>query len=169
MNNHENEEVRPILTQRPRPESVTMDDDMYYEYIGTMLEIRLSSGADELTSRAWPVEAEVRQWDGEEGSFYVQVSNDELVRAGITPEEAVDDKEYPHHTQLGEIGEDRAQILQNDLHLFEYQVTLDLQKWSWGTHQTGYLLIGGTLRALLHARFAGWGLAPPLNQFHISF
>ena len=146
-----------------------MDDDMYYAYIGTMLEIRLASGSDELSSKTWGVDAEVRQWDGEGGSFFVQVSNDELARAGITPEEAVDDKEYPYHIQWGEIGEDRANVLQNDLHSLGYQVTLDLQKWSWGTHQTGYLLIGGTLRALLQARFAGWGLAPPLNQFHISF
>ena len=61
MNNHQNEGVRPILTHQPRPEGITMDDEMYYEYIGIMLEIRLSSGADGLISRTWPVEAEVRQ------------------------------------------------------------------------------------------------------------
>ena len=61
MTNHQSDEVRPILTHQPRPEGVTMDDDMYYEYIGTMLEIRLSSRADELSSRTWAVEAEVRQ------------------------------------------------------------------------------------------------------------
>ena len=161
--------VRAIRTLRPRPEGNPMGNDLYYEYIYTNVELRLASGVDELTAKTWPVEAEVCQWDGEAGSFYIEVSNEELVRGGIRPDEAVVDKAYPYHTQLGWIGADRAQPLQNDLHALGHQVTLDLQKWSWSTYQTGYLLSGGSLRALLHARFAGWGLAPPLSQFHISF
>ena len=169
MNHNPGDEVRPILTHQPEHGETSMSDEEYYAYIETDLDIRMSSGADELSSKTWLVEAEVRQWDGDGGSYFVQVWNDDLIRAGVTPEECVDDKQYPHHIQLGEIGEDRARILQNDLHLLGYQVSLDVQKWSWGNHQTGYILVGGTLRGLLHARFAGWGLPPPLNQFHISF
>ena len=87
-----------------------MDDDMYYEYICTMLDIRLSSGMDELSAKRWTVDAEVRQWEGDGGSFFVRVLCDELVRASITPDDAVDDKEYPYHIQLGHIGEDKATV-----------------------------------------------------------
>ena len=106
---------------------------------------------------------------GDPGSFYIEVKRKKLVRAGITPDQAVSDKDYPYHAQLGWIEEAQARTLQNDLHALGYRVTLDLQKWSWSTSQTGYLLSGGSLRALLHARFAAWEIAPPLNQFHISF
>ena len=100
-------------------------------------------------------------------AFYIEVKSEELVRAGITPDEAVSDKDYPHHVQLGWIAAAQARALQSDLHAVGYRVTLDLQRWSWSKSQTRYLLSGGSLRALLHARFAGWGIAPPLSQFGI--
>ena len=93
VNNLQSSKVRPILTHQPSPGGITMNDDEYYEYIGTMLSIRRSSGTDELSSKTWAVDAEVRQWNGGGGSFFVQVWNDALLRAGITPAEAVDDKQ----------------------------------------------------------------------------
>ena len=169
MNHNQSDDMRAILTHQPEPGGTSMSDDEYYAYIETMLDIRMSSGADELSSKTWVVEAEVRQWDGEAGSYFVQVWNEDMIRAGVTPEECVEDKQYPYHIQLGEIGDDRAGVIQQDLHMLNYQVSVDVQKWSGGNWQTGYLLVGGTLRALLHPRFAAWGVPPLLGQFHISF
>ena len=171
-NHHQNGGTRPILVHQPDPGDVDMTDEEYYSYVETMNEIRMASGSDELSSRSWMADAEVQQWNGDEGEepcYYVRVYNEDLIRAGITPEGAVEDKRYPHHIQLGAIGVDRAKTIQRDLHLLRYRVSLDLRKWASGTRQTGYLLVGGTLRGVLHARFAGWGIPPPLGQFHISF
>ena len=169
MSHNTGDEVRPILTHQPEHGETSMNDEEHYAYIETDLDIRMSSGADELSSKTWVVEAEVRQWDGEAGSYFVQVWNEDMIRAGVTPEECVEDKRYPYHIQLGAIGGDRAGVVQQDLHTLNYQVSVDVQKWSGGNWQTRYLLVGGTLRGILHARFAGWGPPPPLGQFHISF
>ena len=146
-----------------------MPEDEYYAFVMMNLDLRLASGVDELTARTWSVGASVCEWDGIPRCYYVEVKSDELERAGITPSEAVADKDYPWHVQLGCIHPNQARSIQGDLHAVGYRTTLTLQKCSGSNSQSRYLFTGGTLRAILRNRYAGWGIPPPLDQFHISF
>ena len=93
MQQQESDDLREIRTHEPQYGGPTMGYDEYFAHIMMDLNIRMSSGADELESRVQDCGCPVCQWDGDPPCYYVDIDNDDRKRAG--------DKLYPWHVQLG--------------------------------------------------------------------
>ena len=79
----------PVRTHIPQEEDVTMSDEEYYARIHTDLDIRISSGVDELEVANWICECEIAGWNWVPSSFYVDVRSQKMQAAGVTPAAAV--------------------------------------------------------------------------------
>ena len=84
--------VGDIHVHQPRHEEVTMGENEYYAFVMMNLDLRLITGVNELTSGTWSVGSSVCEWDGTPGCLYVEIESEELKQAGITPSDAVGDK-----------------------------------------------------------------------------